>query len=57
MNKKEVNHGMGTWEVESNVEPGTMTSFVKACFTAGFCTGPQKKSFSPENGCRGESSS
>lgn len=57
MDKKEVNHGMGTWTVESHVEPDTMTSFVKACFTAGFCAGPQKKSFSPENGCRGESSS
>lgn len=43
--KKEVNHEMGTWAVERHVEPGTMTSFVKACFTAGFCAGPQKKSF------------
>lgn len=57
MDKKEVNHEIGTWAVERHVEPGTMTSFVKACFTAGFCAGPQKKSFSPENGCRGESSS
>lgn len=48
---------MGRWVVEGHAEPGTMMSFVKACFTAGFCASPQRKSFTPENGCRGESSS
>lgn len=45
MDKKEVNHGMGRWVVEGHAEPGTMMSFVEAGFTAGFCAGPQRKSF------------